>query len=58
MNTIVMSLLSGVAITLMHLQKKEFRQKVKDSFKEEFGIDLVDDEIINITKSFRIKKNS
>tara|TARA_B100001013_G_C24583839_1_gene431795 strand:+ start:363 stop:542 length:180 start_codon:yes stop_codon:yes gene_type:complete len=38
--------------------KKEYRQKVKDSFKEEFGIDLVDDEIINITKSFRIKKNS
>ena len=38
--------------------KKEYIQKVKESFKEEFSIGLADEEIINITKSFRIKKNS
>ena len=30
--------------------KEEYIQKVKDSFKEEFGITIVDDEIKDITK--------
>ena len=30
--------------------KQEYIQKVKDSFKQEFNINLTDKEIINITK--------